>query len=190
MINSKADLRKSVKRILKGISREALHNKSEELSANLLKFIKSKNFKEGFLLGGFAPLRDEAKWFLKLYEYRNQFAFPGPEPDSRDSKKMSFYQSCYEDLEERNDFGVPILVPKSNAEKVTPSVLVIPGLAFSKKGERLGRGKGFYDLYLKNFIGVRVGVCFKEQLLEYIPVNGEDQYVDYIVTDHEIISVD
>ena len=76
-----------------------------------------------------------------------------------------------------------------DALKVVPSILIIPGLAFSRNGERLGRGKGYYDLYLKNYKGVKVGVCFKEQLLEYIPVDDNDQYVEYVITDQEIITV-
>jgi 5-formyltetrahydrofolate cyclo-ligase len=69
------------------------------------------------------------------------------------------------------------------SERVTVDevdVLLVPGLAFSEQGERLGRGAGFYDQVLEDFDGMSIGVCFKEQLLEELPCEEHDMSVDLV----------
>ena len=69
-------------------------------------------------------------------------------------------------------------------------IVVIPGLAFDRKGFRVGRGRGFYDRFLaqQDFQGVRCAMCFHEQILnEEIPREPHDIPMDLIVTDKEII---
>lgn len=69
-------------------------------------------------------------------------------------------------------------------------MVVIPGLAFDRKGFRVGRGRGFYDRFLsqQDFKGTRVGLCFHEQLTASpIPCESHDVPMDVIVTDREII---
>lgn len=71
-------------------------------------------------------------------------------------------------------------------------VIVIPGLAFDRHGYRVGRGRGFYDRFLaqQEFEGIRIGLCFHEQLLaEAIPNEAHDIPMDLIVTDRELVHV-
>jgi 5-formyltetrahydrofolate cyclo-ligase len=55
-------------------------------------------------------------------------------------------------------------------------LLVVPGVAFTADGHRMGRGKGFYDRYLASpgFRATRFGVCFSEQLVPHLPVEDHD----------------
>jgi 5-formyltetrahydrofolate cyclo-ligase len=63
-------------------------------------------------------------------------------------------------------------------------LVIVPGLAFSPSGDRLGRGGGFYDRYLPMVpTDKRVGVCFSAQLLGTIPMHPTDQRVGMVVTD-------
>jgi len=73
-------------------------------------------------------------------------------------------------------------------------VLVItPGLAFDRAKNRLGRGKGYYDRFIRQIRAwaaggcIVVGVCFAEQLVDTLPVNNDDMPVDLVITDGEII---
>ena len=62
-------------------------------------------------------------------------------------------------------------------------VAIIPGMAFDRRGNRLGRGKGYYDRFLP-LLPTRVykiGVCFPFQLLDDIPMEEHDKRVDLIV---------
>ncbi len=63
---------------------------------------------------------------------------------------------------------------------------LVPGLAFSEKGERIGRGKGFYDRTLKGMPGLKVGVCYSYQLFAELPVEDHDIKMDVIVSDRGI----
>ena len=61
-------------------------------------------------------------------------------------------------------------------------LVLVPGLAFDEQGNRLGRGRGFYDRLLENISGVKVGVCLDLQVVEKIPAEAHDARVDFIVT--------
>ena len=69
-------------------------------------------------------------------------------------------------------------------------IVVIPGLAFDKKKNRLGRGAGFYDRFLQNITTPtkKVGIAFEFQILENLPTNlSWDQKVDTIVSENFVI---
>lgn len=61
---------------------------------------------------------------------------------------------------------------------------LVPGLAFDQTGGRLGRGGGFYDRLLGNpaFHGIKIGLCWKSQLLITIPREKHDIAMEYVVT--------
>jgi len=63
------------------------------------------------------------------------------------------------------------------------SLMIVPGVAFSSTGQRLGHGKGFYDKYLDKYNNsIKVGICLSCQLLETIPVDQNDKNMDYVIT--------
>lgn len=69
------------------------------------------------------------------------------------------------------------------ADNLDGAVCVVPGLAFDKKGFRLGYGKGYYDRFLSRHKNIKtIGVCYDETLAEGLPYDKYDIPVDYIVT--------
>ncbi|SHJ31767.1 5-formyltetrahydrofolate cyclo-ligase [Parasporobacterium paucivorans] len=66
--------------------------------------------------------------------------------------------------------------------------IVMPGLAFSKEGGRLGYGAGYYDKLLehKSEKTVTVAPSFEEFVLENLPIEPHDVRMDYVVTDSKI----
>ena len=64
-----------------------------------------------------------------------------------------------------------------------PALWLVPGIAFTRTGLRLGRGGGFYDRLLEGASGVKIGVCFDCQLAESLPVTRRDATMDYILTE-------
>ena len=68
-------------------------------------------------------------------------------------------------------------------------LIVVPGVAFDLKGNRLGRGKGYYDKLLCNATCPKLGYIYDLQLLEQIPVEAHDIPMNFIVTDKRIISL-
>lgn len=64
----------------------------------------------------------------------------------------------------------------------TLDLVLVPGLAFTAEGWRLGRGRGFYDRLLKAGPAVRCGVGRDEQLLDELPAEPHDAQLDLILT--------
>jgi 5-formyltetrahydrofolate cyclo-ligase len=61
-------------------------------------------------------------------------------------------------------------------------LVLVPGVAFDLSGNRLGRGKGFYDQLLAKISGVKCGVGYDFQLQEKIPAEPHDAKVDFVIT--------
>lgn len=76
--------------------------------------------------------------------------------------------------------------PGPGAEECAPGeidLMLVPGVAFTAAGARLGRGRGYYDRYLSQpaFRGAKVGVCYAHQLASEIPVEPHDVRMDLVV---------
>lgn len=61
-------------------------------------------------------------------------------------------------------------------------LIVVPAVAYDKAGNRLGRGKGFYDRLLSSAKATKIGVGYDFQLVESIPVEEHDVPVDMVIT--------
>ena len=86
-----------------------------------------------------------------------------------------------------------ILEPHADAEVVDPSMIdfaIDPGLAFDNNGNRLGRGAGYYDRYLKSIGAFKCGVCFDEMIVDSVPVGAYDIQMDVVVTEENIYLIE
>lgn len=68
-------------------------------------------------------------------------------------------------------------------------LMVIPAVAFDRKGNRLGRGKGFYDRLLKTSRATKIGVGYEFQLLDSIPCEPHDVAMDMVITQKTLIKL-
>lgn len=64
---------------------------------------------------------------------------------------------------------------------------ILPMMAFDRNKSRLGHGSGYYDKFLSDFNGVKIGLAFSEQEEDVVPMNKHDIYMDIIITEKEII---
>lgn len=69
-------------------------------------------------------------------------------------------------------------------------VVLVPGLAFSRRGARLGRGAGYYDRFLARLsdCSVLIGLAFEEQILPTVPMESHDRFMNYIILPGQTIS--
>jgi 5-formyltetrahydrofolate cyclo-ligase len=86
--------------------------------------------------------------------------------------------------------GMGLREPASGAP-IPPALIdlvIVPGLGFDVYGNRLGRGRGFYDRFLANpeFQGVACALAFEQQFVEEIPSGPLDRPVDLLVTDQKV----
>ena len=62
-------------------------------------------------------------------------------------------------------------------------LIIVPGVAFDRQGNRLGRGKGYYDRFLSRYHGKNIGVCYNICLKSLLPHGRYDKMVDILVTE-------
>lgn len=88
-----------------------------------------------------------------------------------------------------------LLEPKKEFVRPTPprdiEIVLVPGLAFDRIGNRLGYGKGYYDRFLKKLTPnvLKIGLGYNFQVIKRIPVDHFDIPLDIIITEKEIIRV-
>lgn len=67
-------------------------------------------------------------------------------------------------------------------------VVVVPGVAFDSRGNRLGYGGGHFDRLLEGIRGLKVGVAFDFQVVGRLPVEPSDRAVELVITEQREIS--
>lgn len=102
------------------------------------------------------------------------------------TRLMQFYYITSFDQLEKSSFGVmePIEeLCEKLAEAPENSLCIVPGMAFDSQGYRLGYGKGYYDRFLSDYKGVKVGVCYSDCIKWTLPRGKYDKPVDILITD-------
>jgi len=89
-------------------------------------------------------------------------------------------------------YGIPEPTPdqiaKATVDPAAIDTVLIPGSVFDTGGGRLGYGGGYYDRFLTESAprAARVGVAFELQLVDRVPMEPHDQYMDVLVTEQKI----
>lgn len=100
-------------------------------------------------------------------------------------QELNFYEVHDEEDLVCGSFGVMEPDPHraTLADATQAQVIFVPGVAFTREGNRLGRGRGFYDRLLAALPSSvqRIGICFAEQILPKLPTEPHDQQVDIVI---------
>ncbi|XP_033219603.1 5-formyltetrahydrofolate cyclo-ligase [Belonocnema kinseyi] len=68
-------------------------------------------------------------------------------------------------------------------------LIIVPGVAFTRDGKRLGHGGGYYDRYLQDYVKAKgrkpnlIAIAFNEQICKEIPTSELDHQVDLVLTE-------
>jgi len=87
--------------------------------------------------------------------------------------------------------GIP--EPDAYKCKIIPmefvEIAIIPGIAFDEKGGRIGSGDGSYDRLIPKLPATtrKVALAYESQIVQHIPMEVHDKYVDIIITEERII---
>jgi 5-formyltetrahydrofolate cyclo-ligase len=195
-VSEKSTLRRKLKQRLDAMRMDARKWESAQrsLSGNLKTFLEGLQAqrKTPFILGTFAPLVDEPQWPVAFgsggewwSDHGCSLAFPRPTADGG----MRFHRAGLGELLVDRGFGVPIMVPDAQAPVVVPDALLVPGLGFGPNGERIGRGKGYYDRYMEFYRGLKIGIGQEEQVVEGIPTDAHDVLMDVVVTSERVLRI-
>lgn len=188
----KKSFRKSVRLALNNIDEKNFETWSVSLSVNLKSYLSNQTHIASQIIGAFYPIDWEPQWSccFKEDELNWRFAFPH---FSKEIEGMVFQRSTLGDLIFSDEFSknrTDMKVPKLENKVVQPDLILIPGMAFSRKGDRLGRGKGFYDRYLSHFEGLKIGLGFEASVFDFIPTDDHDVKLNLLITDKNIYRFD
>lgn len=186
---SKDFFRKQMKDYRSHLSVERRNKQSEAIKMRLLDL---DIYKESKTLHSFVSFNDEVdtKEIINYSLDNNKEVYI-----PRTYKGGLIFHRIY-DLESLNPSKFGVLEPDEGFEEDlrmekdhTQRLMIMPGLAFDKRGNRIGYGAGFYDSYLsKNKEGfITVAIAFEKQVVEYIKAEEHDVKVDMIITPNEII---
>jgi len=117
---------------------------------------------------------DLSSVFKKCQELQIATAYPRITGDV-----ITFHKVDSLDMLSKKTFG--IYEPSQTAPLVVPDLLVVPGLAFTKDGKRLGRGKGHYDRYLSQHPSRTASLAFSWALLDDLPTEPHDVLIDIVI---------
>lgn len=176
----KALLRKELRSLRSSISETEAGERSHRLCRKLMEHERVAQAKSLFLysaIGREADLGELAKWALG---HGCRVAFPRCRGD-----EMDFYPvRTLSELSRKGSFG--ILEPEGEEPLVpgTHSVMLVPGVVFSREGDRIGMGGGYYDRYLRKYSGLyRIGVCYHFQVRKAWGAEDCDVKMNEVVTD-------
>ncbi len=142
-------------------------------------------YKSSKVLALYFPFKNEVDLLELLNDDEKIFCFPKVR---NDSKVLDFF--VVKDVKDLKKGAFGILEPLENAKKVAIAdieLFLVPGVGFSKTGERIGYGGGFYDSTLKqkSQSAIALGVAFDCQIVEPGFSEDFDIFMDGIVTETE-----
>lgn len=99
-------------------------------------------------------------------------------------RRMDFYR--FDSTTPLSEGSYKILEPESDVllEPDDKTFILMPGVAFSMDGGRIGYGGGYYDIYLEQHsTSKKVAVCYDFQIIEELPIEEHDIKPDFIISE-------
>jgi 5-formyltetrahydrofolate cyclo-ligase len=180
IVERKKALRARIKAWRAGLGAEAIARAADAVAGHGLAFLDLRPT----VVSAFSPLPDEFRiWPLlrRLAAEGHRLALPVMQGKGR---PLLFRAWAPGDAMDRAVWGIP--EPRADKPELEPEVLIVPLLAFDRRGWRLGYGGGFYDrtlalLRARKAIAA-VGVGFDEQRVDAVPHLDYDQRLDWVLT--------
>lgn len=176
LFTDKSELRCTIRRRIAALTAEQRAHKSALIAAALL---ARNELRTAHCIALFAALADEPQTqsLIEQLALTHRVVLPrvtGEEMEFADYRADAMCKGA---------FGI---AEPAGCAVVSPAeidVMVVPGVAFTAEGARLGRGRGYYDRYLsrKGFRATTIGVCFAEQLVATLPTEPHDKRVSAVV---------
>ena len=171
----KKELRAHIKALKKQHTKEQLLEQSQRILARLEShpdFIRA----ERVMLYSALPDEVQTQAFLEKWHLRKTIILPTVVGDDiipvEYGKDTAFAVGDFNIMEPQNE-------PYTGGF----DLIVVPGVAFDRQGNRLGRGKGYYDRFLQQHMEVkRIGICFDFQLVDELPADPWDIKMDEVVS--------
>ncbi|MCM3566614.1 5-formyltetrahydrofolate cyclo-ligase [Neobacillus mesonae] len=185
-MSDKKTIRKKVKEILSRLSKPLYEDYSYKIG---LRLYEDEIWKQADIIGitvSKQPEVDTYQIIRKAWETGKTIVVPKCIPNE---KKLSFHIITEFSQLESVFYGLLEPIPEITKE-VKPEqidLLIVPGLAYTREGYRIGFGGGYYDRYLTSYTGNTVSLAFNEQIIPQFSVEEYDLPIAKIITPTEVI---
>ncbi|MBD3246099.1 MAG: 5-formyltetrahydrofolate cyclo-ligase [Candidatus Omnitrophica bacterium] len=180
--------KKMLKRLL-ALTQEEIKRRSKNVERTLRDLPIYKKAKR---IMAFSPLKGEVD-LSEMMKKENSKKFCFPVIREASQELHPFEASCVDEDFVRACYGVLQPDPKKAApvELSEIDLVLVPGLAFDRSRNRLGRGGGFYDRFLRRLSPhtQKAGLAFDFQILDTLPIHlSFDEKVDVVISERFSVS--
>ncbi|WP_410983643.1 5-formyltetrahydrofolate cyclo-ligase [Bacillus cereus] len=186
MKEEKVRLRKKIVEQMNSLSKEQHKTLSEQIVFSLY---EQQEWREAKTIGITLSMEHEVNTYVIIEQAWREGKKVVVPKCNRETRTMTFRQitnfdqleTVYMSLRE----PIPALTVEIEANEI--DLLFVPGVAYTRRGERIGYGGGYYDRYLLQYEGKTLSLAFDFQIVSYIPTESFDQNVQKIITEKETI---
>lgn len=177
---SKAEIRREVrlrKRMLSDVQ------KSDAATRCFARLEQCPEFEMARRVLVYASLPDEISTadFIQHWYGKKQLFLPRVNGDDLDILPYS------PDATSAGAFGISEPAGSDCRDIAEMDLVVVPAMAYDRQGNRLGRGRGFYDRLLRAAVCPLVGTVYAVQIVDNVPAESHDVKIPIIITEEEII---
>lgn len=176
----KSDIRKAIKEAKKTLGKEA---REEEARQCFLRLEEMDCYQRAKNILAYASLPDELPTgeFLQTASHSKRLFLPRVNGNDLDILPLD---NCAVGA-----FGILEPIGDDVHSVKEMDLIIVPAVAFDRLGNRLGRGRGYYDRLLADAVCPKVGVAFSLQILDSLPTECHDIMMDAVVTATDIIAI-
>ena len=183
---TKKELRQHLRQATEAISPEDLHTRSLR-ACNLL--MTTPEYQRAEIVMVFLSLPNEIDTTpLVLHSWRDRKRVLAPKVSWEQRRMLPIEIRSLSDDVSQSPMGLREPAQGVPIPVAIIDLVVVPGLGFDTHGNRIGRGRGFYDRFLAHpdWNGTACGLAFEEQVVDEVPITEHDMQVDMLVTDESI----
>ena len=184
--DKKKQLRDSFTELRKSLNQEIVLEKSRKI---LKKLIELESYRNAEIIHTYISMNDRNEVNThELIETALQQGKSVVVPRIEDENRLSHHKIQGLDDLKTNDWGVPEPRGKADTKPADPDLILVPMVSGDKYKNRLGYGKGYYDRFLKETVGVKVGLLFDIQVYDHVlPTDKYDVPLDLLITERRIL---
>lgn len=157
-------------------------SQQKELSEALLEKIENMDsFKSASVVLAYYSLPDEVYTHSFIERWAKKKIILLPKVNGND---LTLHRYIGPSSMSEGAYGILEPTNEQYTDYSTIELVIVPGVAFDKNGNRLGRGKGYYDKLFTSMISpsvMRVGVCYPFQLVNAVPITPTDVPMHVVV---------
>lgn len=182
----KRDIRNKVLKDRKGLDTQVVNSLSNEITQIIINWDVYKTSKSIMV---YSAIKNEVNLSMVVIDaLKNDKVVVYPKSIKDTINILPCIVSNIEELKV-GEYG--ILEPPANKiiNKNDLDMVFVPGVAYDYNGYRIGYGAGYYDRFLEDYIGIKVGICYSFQMVKDAYKDEHDIKMDYIITEKGILKL-